>query len=258
MHKKIVSFDDSSRPCLFERIGFQTGLIQVACMTPPTHRGFRLRPDDTLHFHTAKVGNVRTWYRISISPYAYLLEKTGPQPWLVSFLLFRRSVPELEKHFLEHACLGGERAARVSAQGGARLVEHREDVLSVPLRLVQKRRDLGDGGVLDGDHVLGQVLDEGEEAALGVEPGVRLELLVVRLERLDDARDAELEVALGAVQGADHQVDDAQVEALFVRVVVPDLLFLLFNFAHQVLRLLVLAGHDVCHAQVGQYNGGDL
>jgi len=50
--------------------------------------------------------------------------------------------------------------------------------------------------------VLGEVLDEREEAPLGVEPGVRLDLLVVRLQGLNDAADAELEVALGAVECA--------------------------------------------------------
>ena len=51
------------------------------------------------------------------------------------------------------------------------------------------------------DHVLRHVLDERQEAALGVEPRVGAELLLVRLQRLDHARYAELVVALGAVQG---------------------------------------------------------
>ena len=55
-------------------------------------------------------------------------------------------------------------------------------------------------GVSHADHVLGEVLDEGEEAPLGVEPRVRAQLLVVRLEGLDHPRDAELVVSLGAIE----------------------------------------------------------
>lgn len=44
--------------------------------------------------------------------------------------------------------------------------------------------------------MLGQVLIEGQEAALGIEPGVCLQLLVVGLKALDDAADAKLVVAL--------------------------------------------------------------
>ena len=43
-------------------------------------------------------------------------------------------------------------------------------------------------------------------------PGVGAQLFVVRLEGLHDAADAELEVALGAVQSANHQVHDAEVK----------------------------------------------
>ena len=64
------------------------------------------------------------------------------------------------------------------------------------------------------NHVLGQVLYEREETPLCVEPGVRTQLLVIRLQGLDDPRDAELVVALGAVEGSNHQVDDAEVEHL--------------------------------------------
>ena len=67
----------------------------------------------------------------------------------------------------------------------------------------QLLQDVVHGDVLEDQHVLGHVLGQREEAALGVVPGVRVELLVVRVQRLDDARDAELEVALGAVQRAD-------------------------------------------------------
>ena len=56
--------------------------------------------------------------------------------------------------------------------------------------------------VSDADHVFGQILDEGEETPFGVEPGVGPQLLVVRLQGLDDTRNPELVVALGAVQSA--------------------------------------------------------
>ena len=57
-------------------------------------------------------------------------------------------------------------------------------------------------GVPDWNHVLGEILDEGKETPLGVEPGVRSQLLVVRLKRLDHPRDAELIVALRTVKRA--------------------------------------------------------
>ena len=60
-------------------------------------------------------------------------------------------------------------------------------------------------GVAQHDHVLGHVLDEGQEAAFGIEPRVGAELLLVWLQRLDHARDAELVVTLCAVQGAGEQ-----------------------------------------------------
>ena len=49
--------------------------------------------------------------------------------------------------------------------------------------------------------MLGHVLYKGEEAALGVVPRIRTQLLVVRLQALDHAGDAELVVSLGTVQG---------------------------------------------------------
>ena len=108
---------------------------------------------------------------------------------------------------------------------------------------------------LEHDHVLGEGLSQRQESALRIEPGIRAQLLRVRLERLDHAAwahggwqaermgggrlsawgcrlstwgvwqaggvrwqagrtNAELEVALGAVERADDEVDDAQVEDL--------------------------------------------
>ncbi len=53
------------------------------------------------------------------------------------------------------------------------------------------------------DHVLGHVLYQRQEATLGVEPRVCPKLLLVRLQALDDTRDPELIVALGAVESAE-------------------------------------------------------
>ena len=50
--------------------------------------------------------------------------------------------------------------------------------------------------------MLGEIFDEGKETPLGVEPGVRSQLLVVWLKRLDHPRDAELIVALRTVERA--------------------------------------------------------
>ena len=45
---------------------------------------------------------------------------------------------------------------------------------------------------------------------------------------------------------------------LSVRIIVSKLFLLLLNLPHQLLCLLVLAGHDVAHTQVGQHNGGHV
>jgi len=67
--------------------------------------------------------------------------------------------------------------------------------------------------------------------------------------------DAKLEVALGTVQRADDQVDDAQVEGLLVGVAA---LLLALDASHELLRLLVLRRHNVGDAQVGQDDRGHL
>lgn len=88
--------------------------------------------------------------------------------------------------------------------------DDRRNVLACRLRLVEELQDLLHRRVLQHQQVLRQVLHQGQEAALGVVPRVRVELLVVRLQRLDDARDAELEVALRTVQGADDYTQQQQ------------------------------------------------
>ena len=69
--------------------------------------------------------------------------------------------------------------------------------------------------VSDANHVLCQVLDEGEEAPLGVEPRIRAQLLVVRLQRFDHPGDAELVVALGAVQRSCGKSSQFEFAAIF-------------------------------------------
>ena len=54
-------------------------------------------------------------------------------------------------------------------------------------------------GVPQHDHVLRQVLYERQETALGVEPRVCAQFLLVRLQTFDHPRYAELIVALRAV-----------------------------------------------------------
>jgi len=165
-------------------------------------------------------------------------------------------VLEFEKESLDEPRLIGDGVlALVDVLAHQRRLDHRLHVPPVDLAVIQKLEALRDDGVPHADHVLGQVLHQAEKAALGVEPGVRAQLLVVRLQRLDDAADAELVVALGAVQRPDDEVDDAEVEDLPVRVVVGHVLLLLLDLAHELLRLLVLARHDVAHAEVGQNDG---
>lgn len=70
---------------------------------------------------------------------------------------------------------------------------------------LQELNALSNDGVTDHDHVLGHVLNEGEEAALGIEPGVRAQLLVVGLQALYHTRNAKLVVPLRAVQCPDGE-----------------------------------------------------
>ena len=61
-----------------------------------------------------------------------------------------------------------------------------------------------------------------------------------------------------AFKRTDDEVDDAKVENFFVRIFERELLLLLLDLPHQLLRLLVLRRHDVRHAQVGQHDGRDV
>jgi len=113
------------------------------------------------------------------------------------------------------------------------------------LRMVQEVENLVVRLVLDDDHVLGQVFGHGQEASFGVEPGVCRQLLVVRLERLHDSRDAELVIAFGAIEGSDDQVDDTEVEYLSLGIFDGNSFLFLFDAFHQFFGIGVLGDHDV-------------
>jgi hypothetical protein len=82
-------------------------------------------------------------------------------------------------------------------------VEHRGNRLAILVRRIQKVNNLTDSCVLNNDHVLGHAFKEAQNAALGIEPRVGVELFGDRLERFDDAADTEIVIALGAVKSAD-------------------------------------------------------
>ena len=56
------------------------------------------------------------------------------------------------------------------------------------------------------DHVFGHVLNQRQEASLGIVPRVRSQFLVVRLQRFDHAGNTELVVTLGAVQSSKKKI----------------------------------------------------
>ena len=63
------------------------------------------------------------------------------------------------------------------------------------------------------------------------------EFLVERFKGLHDARNTKLEVPFGAVEGADDQVDGAQVKELAVGVFIRHVFLLTLNHAHDLLCL---------------------
>ena len=72
--------------------------------------------------------------------------------------------------------------------------------LQLTLAALEELNTLVQESVFHHQHVLCHVLNERQEAALGVVPRVRSQLLLVRLEALDDSRNSELVVAFCAVQ----------------------------------------------------------
>ncbi len=54
--------------------------------------------------------------------------------------------------------------------------------------------------------MLGHVLRQSQEASLGIVPGICVQLLIIWIQRLDDARDTKFEVPFGTIQRADHYI----------------------------------------------------
>ena len=108
--------------------------------------------------------------------------------------------------------------------------------------------------ILDHQHLLGGGVGESEEAPLGVVPRVRGQLLRKRIETLEHAVNTEIEVALGAVQRADDQVDNTEVMVLLAGVDSSQTLLFTLNLTHDLSSTVVLAGHDIRHAEVGEYD----
>mmetsp|Transcript_26999 Transcript_26999/g.73252 ORF Transcript_26999/g.73252 Transcript_26999/m.73252 type:complete len:339 (-) Transcript_26999:469-1485(-) len=163
------------------------------------------------------------------------------------------SISHLQEESLQQASLHGysPRWRRVCL--GFQRRDRGGDVLADLGSGVKEVYDIIKGLVLEKDHVLPQGLPQREEASLGVVPSVHPNLPLVRLQRLHDSADTKLEVALGAVEGADDQVDDAEVVDRLGGV--RHLLLLLLHQAHELLGLLVRRGHDVGHAEVRQNDG---
>ena len=83
-----------------------------------------------------------------------------------------------------------------------RLLDHSLHPAAVQLTVVEELDALSDHRIPDTDHLLRKIFHKGEEAPLGVEPGVRPQLLVVRLKGLDHPADPEFVVALRTVERA--------------------------------------------------------
>lgn len=128
-------------------------------------------------------------------------------------------------------------------------------VLPVLFAVGQKLKGLLYNGVSHDNYLFGQVFEKREETALRVKPGIGAQFLVVRLEALDDPRDAELVVPFGAVQCSYYEINNAQMEYLLIRVRIGQLFFFFLDFSHQLFRIFVLTSHDVRNAQIGQNYG---
>mmetsp|Transcript_15381 Transcript_15381/g.36332 ORF Transcript_15381/g.36332 Transcript_15381/m.36332 type:complete len:274 (+) Transcript_15381:677-1498(+) len=100
--------------------------------------------------------------------------------------------------------------------------------------------------------MLGQVFQQAKQTSLRVVPGVRLQLLVNRLQRLDNARYSELVVTLCAVEGANNEVDNAEVHVVAAGVLQGNLLLFFFHLAQEVLGQFVLARHNITDTQISQ------
>ena len=104
---------------------------------------------------------------------------------------------KLHEESFDQSCFIGDCVlASMHRDGLKRLLNDGLDISAVDLTVVQELDTLLDDGVPHTDHVLAQVLDQGQETSLGIEPGVSAKLLVVRLQALDDSADTKLIVTL--------------------------------------------------------------
>ncbi|KAH9401327.1 hypothetical protein TYRP_002929 [Tyrophagus putrescentiae] len=176
----------------------------------------------------------------------------------------RSAVHQLEEERLQQPRLVGDGVpARVERLQLQRRLHHRLHIAPVHLGAGEEGEALLEDAVPHHHHLAGHRLEHGEEAALRVEPRVRAQLLGKGLQALHHPADAELVVALAAVQRPDHQVDDAQVEDLLLLSGVGHrpqqrLLLLLLDLPHQLLGVLILPRHDVADAEVGEDDGADV
>ena len=163
-------------------------------------------------------------------------------------------IAELEVKALQLTGLPPHRVLRAPVLLGGVGADMGDNLLAVEVRLIEEGEDLGERLVLQHHHVLREVHGEREEAALRVEPRVGHDLAVVRLQALDDARDAEFKVTLRAVERANDEVDDAEVEGLLVGVLHHHLVLLNLEAPHHLLGAFVEGRHNVRHAEVGEHN----
>lgn len=61
---------------------------------------------------------------------------------------------------------------------------------------VQEINNLADGGVLNDNHVLGQIFKQSQETSFGVEPGIGVQFLLDGLQGFDNSSHTEIIVGL--------------------------------------------------------------
>ena len=105
--------------------------------------------------------------------------------------------------------------------------------------------------------MLGQRLDQTEQAALGVEPCISAKLLLEGLKALNDSRHAEVVVSFCAVKRTNDKVHDTEVENLLCGLLDRDALFLLLHTLHELFSISILARHDVADTEIGQHDSSD-
>lgn len=90
-------------------------------------------------------------------------------------------------------------------------VENSRDALSVLIHQIQEIYDLADCGILDHNHMLGEVFQQGKETPLCIEPSISVQFFLDGLKWFDNPSHAEIVVELRTVQSTDHEIDNAEV-----------------------------------------------